>query len=130
MQCNLILVSKNIPDALLDESKDVNRTISPAKLQPAKRDQLLVGGKSNRFGFRQNVVRPTSSTIQPRLNEFGDNVNNNYKTTCNNIRSKSALQRSNNITQYDIVDDKKTSGSNLLPTSYHQTQNELNANSM
>lgn len=66
------------------------RTTSPAKLQPAKRDQLLVG-RSNRFGFRQNVIRPTSG-ITPKFNEY-DNVNNNNNNNTivdKQRRSKSA----------------------------------------
>lgn len=45
------------------------------RLQPAKRDQAAASARGNRFGFRQNVVRPASG-IQPKFNEF-DNVNNN-----------------------------------------------------
>ncbi|KAG5678349.1 hypothetical protein PVAND_008033 [Polypedilum vanderplanki] len=65
------------------DEKNFIRTTSPAKLQPAKRDQLYTG-KSNRFGFRQNVIRPSSAAITPKFNEF-DNVNNN-----NVCRAKSA----------------------------------------
>lgn len=90
MQCDLILATTNIQN----EEKEVSRTISPARLQPAKRDQVTVG-RSNRFGFRQNVVRPTSS-IQPRISEYSDSVNNNTSVPNDTVRSKSAsvaLQR-------------------------------------
>jgi hypothetical protein len=69
---NVILA---ITTAESDEKEFVRTTTSPAKLQPGKRDQLNAG-RSNRFGFRQNVVRPTTSAITPKFNEF-DNVNNN-----------------------------------------------------
>lgn len=78
-----------------NEEKEINRTISPARLQPAKRDQVAVG-RSNRFGFRQHVVRPTSS-IQPRIGEYSDNLNNNTQNA-EKLRSKSATvtNRTNN----------------------------------
>lgn len=64
------------------------------RLQPPKRDQAQTTfTRGNRFGFRQNVVRPTSG-ITPRLNEF-DNVNNNNTTMDNDKRrSKSATAAS------------------------------------
>lgn len=71
-------------DTAHDKEIGTVRTTSPAKLQPAKRDQLLAG-RSNRFGFRQNVVRPTSG-ITPKFNEY-DNVNNNVDKS---RRAKSA----------------------------------------
>lgn len=79
-----------------NEEKEINRTISPARLQPAKRDQVTVG-RSNRFGFRQNVIRPTSS-MQPRISEYSDNLNNNSQNA-DKIRSKSATltNRTNNV---------------------------------
>lgn len=79
-----------------NEEKEINRTISPARLQPAKRDQVTVG-RSNRFGFRQHTVRPTSS-IQPRISEYSDNLNNNTQNA-DKIRSKSATvaNRTNNV---------------------------------
>lgn len=50
----------------------------------------MLVGRSNRFGFRQNVVRPTSG-ITPKFNEY-DNVNNNNNsnTIDKQRRSKSA----------------------------------------
>lgn len=59
------------------------------RLQPAKRDQSQpANARGNRFGFRQNVIRPTTG-ITPKFNEFDDNVNNN--TSANDKRrSKSA----------------------------------------
>ncbi|XP_070502044.1 serine-rich adhesin for platelets isoform X2 [Chironomus tepperi] len=79
-------------ETIHDKEMGTARTTSPAKLQPAKRDQILVG-RSNRFGFRQNVVRPTSG-ITPKFNEY-DNVNNNNNNNISNTidkqrRSKSA----------------------------------------
>lgn len=112
MQCDLILAS-TIPE---HDNKEVNRTISPAKLQPAKRDQALMG-RSNRFGFRQNVVRPTS-TIQPRISEYADNVNNNCIS-----RSKSAAHRTNVIAG-DKIEEKMSTA-----VTQH-AQNEMNANTM
>lgn len=109
MQCDLILATSTQEH----DNKEVNRTISPAKLQPAKRDQALMG-RSNRFGFRQNVVRPTSS-IQPRISEYTDNVNNNNNFT---PRSKSAAQRT------DKIDEEMTTAVIQL------AQNEMNANTM
>lgn len=114
MHCDLILAN------IQNEEKEVNRTISPARLQPAKRDQVTIG-RSNRFGFRQNVIRPTSS-IQPRISEYSDKLNNN-----NNIqeRSKSAsvttTQRTNIPAQPVKLDQQKS------PTDVNE-QNELNAN--
>ena len=68
---------------------------SATRLQPAKRDQSqLSNARGNRFGFRQNVIRPTTG-IMPKLNEF-DNVNNN--TSVNDKRrskSATAMTRSN-----------------------------------
>lgn len=112
MQCDLILVT-SIQE---HDNKEVNRTISPAKLQPAKRDQALMG-RSNRFGFRQNTVRPTSS-IQPRISEYADNVNNNCVP-----RSKSAVKRTNVI----LVDKIDEEMSTAVP---QNAQNEMNANTM
>ena len=89
--------------------KNEARTISPARLQPAKRDQILVG-RSNRFGFRQNVVRPASS-IQPRISEFSvDNVNNNNNLQISKIRPKSA----SNSSQYRTNPDKTELQTNHL----------------
>lgn len=124
MQCDLILVKTT---NIQQDDKEVNRTISPAKLQPAKRDQVSVG-RSNRFGFRQNVVRPTTS-IQPRISggsDYADNVNNN-------IRLKSASHRTNVIAQPEKVSEKLSKGTNLEQTSTavnQQAQNEMNANTM
>jgi hypothetical protein len=64
------------------------------RLQPPKRDQaqtqVATYARGNRFGFRQNVVRPASG-ITPKFNEF-DNVNNNVAAVLDNDkrRSKSA----------------------------------------
>lgn len=54
---------------------------STPRLQPSKRDQISgVAGRSNRFGFRQNTVRPASVGLTPRFNDY-DNVNNNSGNT-------------------------------------------------
>jgi hypothetical protein len=119
MQCDLILATTNIQN----EEKEVNRTVSPARLQPAKRDQVAVG-RSNRFGFRQNVVRPTSSSIQPRISEYSDSENNNITQAVPAARSKSATttsQRTINIAQPAKLDQVRS------PTDVDQ-QNDLNAN--
>lgn len=62
------------------------------RLQPPKRDQTqpaMAAARGNRFGFRQNAVRPTTG-IAPKYNEY-DNVNNNNTTSDNDKpRSKSA----------------------------------------
>jgi len=65
------------------------------KLQPPKRDQsggtTAVGRGGNRFGFRQNVVRPTTSGITPKFNEFdSENNNNSTAPVPASRRSKSA----------------------------------------
>lgn len=118
MQCDLILATN-----IQNEEKEV-RTVSPARLQPAKRDQLAVG-RSNRFGFRQNAIRPTSS-IQPRISEFSDNLNNNNTVPAvpaDKIRAKSATVTSQrtNIPAQPIKLEQKS------PTDVIQ-QSELNAN--
>lgn len=123
--CDLISVKQ-------DENKEVTRTISPAKLQPAKRDQVLVG-RSNRFGFRQNTVRPTSSTIQPRISEYDDNMNNNNNfTNANKLRSKSAsntVQRTNVLAQAVKFEENLPRASNLRQNPTAVTR-EMNANTM
>lgn len=63
------------------------------RLQPPKRDQTQAAtavARGNRFGFRQNVVRPATG-ITPKYNEY-DNVNNNVTASSENEkrRSKSA----------------------------------------
>lgn len=65
------------------------------RLQPSKRDQLIgvIVGRSNRFGFRQNIIRPASTGIQPKFNEF-DSINNNTNESLDKRRSKSASARS------------------------------------
>jgi hypothetical protein len=110
MQCDLILATTNIQN----EEKEV-RTVSPARLQPAKRDQVAVG-RSNRFGFRQNVVRPTTS-IQPRINEYSDNINNNntQAVPAEKIRAKSA----------SVTTQRTNIGDQLMSPI---DENELNAN--
>ncbi|CAO1340147.1 unnamed protein product [Diamesa serratosioi] len=75
---------------------------STPRLQPPKRDQLVGGvinGRSNRFGFRQNTVRPASVGLTPKINDFDENVlNNNDASVTDKRRSKSATARSNNST--------------------------------
>lgn len=118
MQCDLILATTNIQN----EEKEVNRTVSPARLQPAKRDQVAVG-RSNRFGFRQNTIRPASS-IQPRISEYSDSLNNNNTVPADKIRSKSATvtaQRTIYAAQPAKLDEAKS------PTDVNE-QNDLNAN--
>lgn len=117
MQCDLILATN-----IQNEEKEV-RTVSPARLQPAKRDQLAVG-RSNRFGFRQNAVRPTSS-FQPRIGEFSDNLNNNttqaVQADKNRAKSATVTSQRTNIPAQPIKLEQKS------PTDVIQ-QSELNAN--
>lgn len=62
---------------------------SATRLQPAKRDlSQPPAARGNRFGFRQNVVRPTTG-ITPKFNDF-DNVNNNSPSVNDKRRSRSA----------------------------------------
>lgn len=71
------------------------------RLQPPKRDQTqpaMAAARGNRFGFRQNVVRPATG-ITPKFNEY-DNVNNNNTASDNDKRrskSASAPTRFNNV---------------------------------
>lgn len=78
------------------ESSNDKETIgrSTPRLQPAKRDQITGAvSRSNRFGFRQNTVRPASVGLTPKINDF-DNVNNNTSAAiadaADKRRSKSA----------------------------------------
>lgn len=83
---NLFLDDYNNSDK---ESSTTGRSCT-TRLQPAKRDQSQpANARGNRFGFRQNVVRPAASGITPKFNEF-DNVNNNYTSVSDKRRSKSA----------------------------------------
>jgi hypothetical protein len=100
------------------DEKEFVRTTSPAKLQPAKRDQLI-SGRSNRFGFRQNIVRPTTAAITPKFNEF-DNVNNNNSSAC---RAKSAT--ATQLRSTNPITDQHTAA-----TAAAVRPNEINANSM
>ena len=72
MNRNVFLENNNNSDK---ETSATGRTTP--RLQPPKRDQTQTAtyARGNRFGFRQNVVRPASG-ITPKFNEF-DNVNNN-----------------------------------------------------
>ena len=81
-----------------DDKETATGRLTP-RLQPAKRDQAQAATtharSSNRFGFRQNVVRPMSG-ITPKLNEF-DNVNNNSTLDTEKRRSKSATAPTRNV---------------------------------
>lgn len=89
----LFLDEHNIGD------KETTTGRTTPRLQPAKRDQAQpANARGNRFGFRQNVVRPASG-ITPRFNEF-DNANNNNTTAPldndrRRSRSATAAVRSN-----------------------------------
>lgn len=80
--------------------KDTATGRTTPRLQPAKRDQAQpTNARGNRFGFRQNVVRPATG-ITPRFNEF-DNANNNNTAAAaidndkRRSRSATAAARSN-----------------------------------
>lgn len=49
------------------------------RLQPPKRDQAqpALVARGNRFGFRQNVVRPAAVGVMPKFSEYDDSANNN-----------------------------------------------------
>jgi hypothetical protein len=72
-------------DLFLDENKRVEREATTTgrcnttRLQPPKRDQAQPAliARGNRFGFRQNVVRPAAVGIMPKFNEYDDSANNN-----------------------------------------------------
>lgn len=106
--------SKNRKQTLFLENNNDKETTATGRttprLQPPKRDQTQTTAyaRGNRFGFRQNVVRPASG-ITPKFNEF-DNVNNNgaAATVLDNDkrRSKSATaptQRSSVVFAHPIV---------------------------
>ncbi|KAL7048496.1 hypothetical protein ACKWTF_003365 [Chironomus riparius] len=121
-------------ETIHDKEIGTARTTSPAKLQPAKRDQMLVG-RSNRFGFRQNVVRPTSG-ITPKFNEY-DNVNNNNSnnTIDKQRRSKSATPTTTQLRSNVNPQASSKSEINPMKTIAEQSeqkvikqQNEENAN--
>ena len=128
----VVNTSSLLTETIQDKEMGTARTTSPAKLQPAKRDQLHVG-RSNRFGFRQNVVRPTSG-ITPKFNEY-DNENNNNN---NNINTVDKQRRSKPTTQLrSNVNPQASSKSDINPmkTITEQSeqkiikqQNEQNAN--
>lgn len=72
------------------------------RLQPPKRDQTQATtaavARGNRFGFRQNVVRPATG-ITPKFNEYDNENNNNITSSSDNdkrrSKSASATSRSN-----------------------------------
>lgn len=67
------------------------------RLQPPKRDQAQPAfARGNRFGFRQNVVRPAATGITPRFSDF-DKVNNN-SNPIDNRRSRSATAAGRSVT--------------------------------
>lgn len=105
--CEMQEKLKNMKNLFLDEynnsdkdttttSTTTGRTATP-RLQPAKRDQAQPAiARGNRFGFRQNVVRPTTG-IMPKFSDF-DSVNNNTSASVNEKRrskSATAATRSN-----------------------------------
>lgn len=89
---------KNMKNLLLDEYNNIDketsttgRTATP-RLQAPKRDQAQTtpNVRGNRFGFRQNVVRPATG-IMPKFNDFDSVNNNNLASSVNDKRrSKSA----------------------------------------
>lgn len=85
------LKKRNLILEINNDDKDTTATgRTTPRLQPPKRDQAqaTTNARGNRFGFRQNVVRPVSG-ITPKFNDF-DTVNNNTTLDNDKRRSKSA----------------------------------------
>ncbi|CRL00118.1 CLUMA_CG013398, isoform B [Clunio marinus] len=80
-QNHLIITSddngnNNNPAETNNSDKETTGRTTP-RLQPPKRDQTQTSNaRGNRFGFRQNVVRPAAAGITPKFNEY-DKLNNN-----------------------------------------------------
>lgn len=91
---NLFLAEQNN-----NSDKETTGRTTP-RLQPPKRDQHQpTYARGNRFGFRQNVVRPTAAGITPKFTEY-DNANNNITSALTDndkrrSRSATAPLRSN-----------------------------------
>ena len=86
------LKKRNLILEINNDDKDTNATgRTTPRLQPPKRDQAQATtyARGNRFGFRQNVVRPVSG-ITPKFNTDFDTVNNNTTLDNDKRRSKSA----------------------------------------
>uniref|UniRef100_A0A182WL66 Uncharacterized protein n=1 Tax=Anopheles minimus TaxID=112268 RepID=A0A182WL66_9DIPT len=77
------------------------------RLQPAKKDSHGAPYRSNRFGFRtNNIVRPASVGLQPRVaNDFDKHSSNNNNNN-NNIHTNN-----NNNNNVYVVSDKRRSKS-------------------
>ncbi|XP_058066173.1 uncharacterized protein LOC131215794 [Anopheles bellator] len=87
-----------------DRSSSTGR--STPRLQPAKKDSHGAPYRSNRFGFRtNNIVRPASVGLQPRVaNDLDKNSNNNNN---NNVHPNN----NNNNNNVYVVADKRRSKS-------------------
>lgn len=82
---------------ILDEHNDGDKETATGRttprLQPPKREQVQPA-RNNRFGFRQNTVRPTTG-IAPKFSECDSfNNNNNLDNDKRRSRSASAAPRS------------------------------------
>jgi hypothetical protein len=104
MQVKFDLISAGNNNIINSDKQETGRTTP--KLQPAKRDQAALG-RNNRFGFRQNVIRPVTN-ITPKYNEYDDSVNNNNSNNNNvcandndkrKLKSNIAAQRSKFLAQ-------------------------------
>ncbi|XP_052861510.1 uncharacterized protein LOC128268451 [Anopheles cruzii] len=89
-----------------DRSSSTGR--STPRLQPAKKDSHGAPYRSNRFGFRtNNIVRPASVGLQPRVaNDLDKNSNNN-----NNNNNNVHPNNNNNNNNVYVVADKRRSKS-------------------
>ncbi|XP_049291029.1 nuclear pore complex protein DDB_G0274915 isoform X3 [Anopheles funestus] len=78
------------------------------RLQPAKKDSHGAPYRSNRFGFRtNNIVRPASVGLQPRVaNDFDKHSSNNINNNNNSIHTNN-----NNNNNVYVVSDKRRSKS-------------------
>nr|XP_040225182.2 uncharacterized protein LOC120950873 isoform X2 [Anopheles coluzzii] len=81
---------------------------STPRLQPAKKDSNGAPYRSNRFGFRtNNIVRPASVGLQPRVaNDFDKHSSTTTHTNNNNIHA-----HNNNNNNVYVVNDKRRSKS-------------------
>ncbi|EAA11104.5 AGAP005803-PA [Anopheles gambiae str. PEST] len=83
---------------------------STPRLQPAKKDSNGAPYRSNRFGFRtNNIVRPASVGLQPRVaNDFDKHSSTTTHTNNNNNNIHAHNNNNNNVY---VVNDKRRSKS-------------------
>lgn len=60
----------------------VDTKVTASRLVAPRKEQSGQSYRSNRFGFRHaNIVRPTSTGLQPKVSEdFEEDLNNNHTT--------------------------------------------------